>query len=62
MIFVTILIFALVLAPIFLFSGWVWMLGLGGLSHIFGVPELAIGYWQSVVVAMIISILIGAVK
>ena len=42
-----------------LLSGFVWMIGLGILSSIFHAPNLAIGYWQSVLVAFIVNLLLG---
>lgn len=50
-----------ILAPAVLLSGWVVMLCLGALSHIFVVPTLAIGFWPAVLVSFIISLLFGGV-
>jgi hypothetical protein len=58
---VVILIFLLVSAVILL-GGFIWMLGLGALAHIFGVSALAIGYWQSCIVALIVGILFGGLR
>jgi uncharacterized MnhB-related membrane protein len=51
---------ALILAAwLALILGSVWMICLGILSHIFNAPDLAIGYWHSVVVAFIANLLLG---
>lgn len=42
-----------------LLTGFFWMIGLGVLSHIFHEPRLAIGYWQSVLVALVVNLLLG---
>lgn len=47
------------LIPAFLLGGWVTMLCLGALAHVFSVPELAISFWHSVLVSMIIGLLFG---
>lgn len=44
-----------------LLAGFIWMLCLGALSHIFDAPQLAISYWQSVCVAIIFSLLFGGI-
>jgi hypothetical protein len=49
----------LLLAPFLLLSGWIVMLCLGALAHIFGVAALAIGFWQSTLVSVILAILFG---
>jgi len=54
-----ILLVLIFLVPIFLLNGWIVMLCLGALSHIFGFTAIAIGFWPSVVVGIIIFILIG---
>lgn len=51
------LVLGLFAAPFVLFGGWVVMLCLGALAHIFGVAALAISYWASVLVSIILSIL-----
>lgn len=48
---------ALILAPFILLGGWIVMLCLGALAHIFVVPALAIGFWQSTLVSVILAIL-----
>jgi len=50
---------ALILAPIVLISGWIVMICLGALAHIFGAPALAIGYGPSCLVSLILAILVG---
>ena len=57
-----ILAILVLLVGVFLFSGFVWMICLGALAHIFNVPDLAIGYWASVVVAIIFSALFGGLR
>lgn len=57
----TILVVLGIIVPAVLFGGLVWMLALGALSHIFNVPNLAIGYWQSVLVSLIFALLFGAI-
>lgn len=52
-----IIIVSIVALPLILFGGWVVMLCLGVLAHIFGVAALAIGFWQSVLVSLILNIL-----
>lgn len=60
---VTILaIFLLLVVPLFLLGGFIWMICLGALSHIFDIPKLAIGYWPSVLVGVIFSLLFGGAK
>lgn len=54
-----IFVILILIIPFALLGGWIWMLGLGALSHIFDVPNLAIGFWQSVLVAFIVNLLIG---
>lgn len=57
---ILLIIFILTLFIIgFLLGGLIWMVGLGLLAQIFQAPNLAIGYWQSVVVAVIVSLLFG---
>lgn len=51
------IIAAVIIAPFVLLGGWIVMLCLGALAHIFVVPALAIGFWQSVLVSVILSIL-----
>lgn len=45
-----------------LIGGFIWMICLGALSHIFDIPKLAIGYWPSVLVAVIANFLLGAAR
>lgn len=49
----------LILAPAVLFGGWITMLCLGALASIFDAPNLAIGYWSSVLVSLILWLLVG---
>lgn len=51
------IVVAVVAAPFVLLGGWIVMLCLGALASIFGVAALAIGFWQSVLVSIILSIL-----
>lgn len=51
------IIVGLMVLPFVLFGGWIVMLCLGALASIFGVAALAIGFWQSVLVSVILSIL-----
>lgn len=44
-----------------LFFGWVWMLALGVLAQIFHNPDLAINYWQSVILALFVNMLFGVI-
>lgn len=56
------LIVILVLAVIgiyVLLGGLLWMVGLGILSHIFAAPNLAISFWQAVVVSLVVGVLLG---
>ncbi len=53
------IIFLIVFAIVALISGLLWMIGLGVLSHIFQQPNLAIGYWHSVMVAFVVNLLLG---
>lgn len=50
----------IILAAIIAFGGFVWMISLGALSHIFDVPRLAISFWQSVLVSIIFGLLFSA--
>lgn len=45
-----------------LITGFFWMIGLGIFSHIFRQPNLAISYWQSVVVGLVANFLIGLIS
>lgn len=45
-----------------LLGGLIWMLCLGALGHIFQVKQLEIGYWQSVLVALIAGVLLGGIS
>ena len=56
-----ILLFILLCAVAILFAGLVWWIGLGILAGIFHAPNLAIGYWQSVVAALVVNIMLGGV-
>jgi hypothetical protein len=50
---------SIIILPIVLFGGWIVMLCLGALAHIFGPAAtfLAVGYWQSCLVALIFAVL-----
>jgi hypothetical protein len=48
---------AVIILPFVLLGGWVVMLCLGALAHIFGAVALSIGFWQSCLVALILEIL-----
>jgi len=48
---------AIIVLPLFLLGGWIVMLCLGALAHIFGIWNLAIGFWPSLLVGIILSIL-----
>lgn len=54
------IVLAGLLAPAVLFGGWVTMLCLGALAHIFSASTLAIAFWPSVLVSLIIGILFGS--
>jgi len=56
-----ILLFIVLFAAAILFAGLVWWIGLGILAGIFQAPNLAIGYWQSVVAALVVNIMLGGV-
>ena len=58
---VAIVVLAGLVAPAILFGGWITMLCLGALAHIFSVPTLAIAYWPSVLVDVILFLLFGSV-
>lgn len=45
-----------------LIGGLIWMLGLGVLAHIFNNPDLAIGYWQSVVLAVFVNLILAGIQ
>lgn len=45
-----------------LLAGFIWMIGLGILSHIFHVKNLAIGFWPSVLVAFVVNLLLGGLR
>lgn len=53
--------YIVIAALIALLNGFLWMVALGALSHIFNVPNLAIGYWSSVLVAFIGNIVIAKI-
>lgn len=55
----TIIVVAIIAIPFWLLWGLIWMLGLGVLADIFNAPNLAIGYWQSVLVGFIVAVLLG---
>lgn len=46
----------------FLFGGFIWMICLGALAHIFNAPSLAISFWKSVVVGVIFAVLFGGIS
>jgi len=48
---------AIIIAPFVLLSGWIVMLCLGALAHIFVLPWLAIGFGPSCLVALIFAVL-----
>jgi hypothetical protein len=48
---------ALIVAPFVLLGGWIVMLCLGALAHIFGIVALSVGFWQSCLVSLILAIL-----
>lgn len=56
-----VLLFLLIFVGATLFAGLLWWVGLGILANIFNAPNLAITYWQSVVVALIANILLGGI-
>lgn len=45
-----------------LLGGFVWMIGLGILSHVFHAKNLAIGFWPSVLVAFVVNLLLGGLR
>jgi len=59
---ITLIAVAAILAPAFLIGGWVTMLCLGALAHIFHATALAIAFWPSVLVTFIMGILFGSVS
>jgi hypothetical protein len=54
---ITLIVAGLIIIPFVLLGGWIVMLCLGALAHIFGWTALAIGFWQSTLVAVILEIL-----
>lgn len=54
---VGLLLAAIIIFPFVLLGGWIVMLCLGALAHIFGVAALSIGFWQSCLVALILEII-----
>lgn len=54
------ILIVLVVVPVILMGGFIWMILLGALSHIFNVPNLAISFWQSVLVSLIFSLIFGS--
>lgn len=53
------IIIMLYFAFLVLLGGFIWMICLGALSHIFGFEKLAIAFWPSVLVSLIFNILLG---
>lgn len=58
---VVIILWGLFVVGVTMLCGLIWMLGLGVLAHIFNNPHLAIGYWQSVVLALFVNMILGVV-
>ena len=58
---VVIVIWMMVVAAIGLISGLIWWLALGVMAHMFNNPNLAISYWQSVIVAVFANMILGGV-
>lgn len=56
-----VLLTILIIIGFILLAGLIWMIGLGFLASIFQAPNLAIGYWESVAVALIFSVLFAGV-
>lgn len=59
---VILLVIALLLGPCVLLGGWITMLCLGALAHIFGQAWLAIAFWPSILVDIILSVLLWQPK
>lgn len=55
-----ILLALILIVPFILLGGWITMLCFGALSHIFNAPNLAIGFWPSLLAGLIINLLIGS--
>jgi hypothetical protein len=56
---IALVVLAAFLVPALLCGGWIIMLCLGALAHIFGVAGLAIAFWPSVLVSVILGVLFG---
>jgi len=54
-----VLLWAVLVVAGLLLGGLVWMLGLGILAHIFNAPNLAVGFWQSLLAGIVVNILLG---
>lgn len=59
---VILIIWTIIVGAVTLVSGLVWMLGLGVLAHIFNNSDLAIGYWQSVVLALFVNLILAGIQ
>lgn len=56
------LIFLLLIAACALVSGYVLMILMGALGHIFGVEWMFISFWEAVVVGIALSVIAGYFK
>lgn len=56
--FIMLLVFMILIrVPVSLLGGFIWMISFGALANIFDMQNLAIGYWNSVLVFFIITAL-----
>jgi hypothetical protein len=60
-IFGVILFWLLIVVAAILFGGLIWMLGLSVLASTFKVPNLAIGYWDSIKVMLVTGAMFGGI-
>lgn len=51
-----------IVVGVFFFEPWILMLVLGGLSHMFNVPALAIGFWPCVLISILLNIIGSAFR
>lgn len=59
---ITVILVILLTVGLVFLGGFIWMVCLGALSHIFDAKKLAIGFWPSVLVSVIASALLGGFR
>lgn len=55
------LLYVVLFVAALLFAGLIWWIGLGILAGLFQAPNLALDYWQSLLAAVVVNIMLGGV-